>query len=71
MIVCAPANLICTFQTRAQTCALLVMSKSEGSDVNMIGFRAAHGADAISGSVPVWEEGVLIRDQCPTLPYGA
>ena len=68
MIVCAPANLICTFQTRAQTCALLVMSKSEGSDVNMIGFRAAHGADAISGSVPVWE-GVLIRD--PTLPYGA
>ena len=30
--------------------------KSEGCDVNMIAFRT-HGADAISGSVPVWERG--------------
>ena len=27
--------------------------KNDGSRVNMIGFRAAHGGDAISGSVPV------------------
>ena len=36
--------------------------KNDGFDVNTIAFRA-HGADAISGSVPVWgEEGVLIRE---------
>ena len=37
---------------RPQTCAFTGDVKNEGFDVNMIAFRA-HGADAISGSVPV------------------
>ena len=46
-----------------QTCAFDTgVVKNEGFDVNRIAFRA-HGADAISGSVPVWGEGgVLIRE---------
>ena len=41
---------------RPQTCAFTGDVKNEGFDVNMIAFRA-HGADAISGSVPVWGVG--------------
>ena len=42
---------------RPQTCAFDTgVVKNEGFDVNTIAFRA-HGADAISGSVPVWERG--------------
>ena len=41
---------------RPQTCAFAGDVKNDGSDVNTIAFRA-HGADAISGSVPVWDRG--------------